>query len=238
MSAHAPESSARRALVTGASRGLGLEFVRQLLLRGDAVTATCRRPDDAADLAALADAHPGRLRVHPLAVDDAASRSALALALDGPIDLLVHNAGVLTRGETLGCLDANAFRQAFETNALGPLLLTEALLPALRAGREPVVAFITSQLGSIARTDSFYTPSYAMAKAALNMAGALLAKPLHEAGIASVLLHPGWVRTAMGGAQAPLEPPEAVSGLLAVIDGLPRDGAARFLDYRGEVLPW
>ncbi|HAI58656.1 MAG TPA: SDR family oxidoreductase, partial [Xanthomonadaceae bacterium] len=130
------------------------------------------------------------------------------------------------------------FRQAFETNALAPLLLTEALLPMLRAGHSPKVAFISSQLGSIARTSSFYTPSYAMAKAALNMVGALLAKPLHEAGIASVLLHPGWVRTAMGGPQAPLEASEAVAGMLGIIDGLPGDGAARFVDYRGEALPW
>jgi NAD(P)-dependent dehydrogenase (short-subunit alcohol dehydrogenase family) len=230
----------RRALVTGASRGLGLEFVRQLLARGDAVIATCRRPDAAPGLAALQAGHPDRLRVHALDIDDAGSRAALrdALAADGGLDLLLNNAGVLTRDERLGALDAAAFRQAFDTNALAPLLLTEALLPLLRAGRAPTVAFLSSQLGSIARTTSFYTPSYAMAKAALNMAGQLLAQPLHEAGVAGVLLHPGWVRTAMGGPQAPLEAPEAVAGMLAVIDALPRDGVVRFVDYRGETLPW
>lgn len=235
-----PPMHPRRVLVTGASRGLGLEFVRQFLAGGDAVVATCRQPDAADALAALAAAHPGRLEVRALDVDAAASRAALhdALAAGGGLDLLVNNAGVLTRDERLGALDPAAFRQAFETNALAPLLLTEALLPLLRAGRSPTVAFLSSQLGSIARTDSFYTPSYAMAKAALNMAGALLARPLHEAGIASVLLHPGWVRTAMGGPQAPLEAPEAVAGMRAVIDALPRDGVARFLDYRGDPLPW
>lgn len=233
-------SSARRVLVTGASRGLGLAFVRQLLERGDTVFATCRRPASAPELAALAAARPQHLRVLALDVDDAASRLALceAVAAEGSLDLLVNNAGVLVRDERLGALDAAAFRQAFETNALAPLLLTEALLPLLRAGRAPTVAFLSSQLGSIARTSSFYTPSYAMAKAALNMAGTLLARPLHEAGIGAVLLHPGWVRTAMGGPQAPLEPDEAVAGMLAVLDGLPRDGVVRFLDHRGEALPW
>lgn len=239
MSELSPSLSSRLALVTGASRGLGLEFVRQLLARGDAVIATCRRPDAAPGLAALAASEPARLRVLGLDVGDAAARAALVVALgDGGLDLLVHNAGVLTRDEQLGALDPAAFRQAFETNALAPLLLTEALLPRLRDGHAPKVAFLTSQLGSITRTDRFYTPSYAMAKAALNMAGALLARPLYESGIASVLLHPGWVRTAMGGPQAPLGAPEAVAGMLAVIDALPRDGTPRFLDYRGEALPW
>lgn len=235
-----PRALPRRILVTGASRGLGLEFVRQLLARGDTVIATCRQPGVSPELAALREAHPDRLRVLALDIDDAASRAALRVGLEteGGIDLLINNAGVLTRDERLGALDPAAFRQAFETNALAPLLLTEALLPLLRAGRAPTVAFLSSQLGSIARTDSFYTPSYAMAKAALNMAGQLLARPLHEAGIAGVLLHPGWVRTAMGGPQAPLEAPEAVAGMLTVIDAVPRDGAMRFLDYRGEALAW
>jgi NAD(P)-dependent dehydrogenase (short-subunit alcohol dehydrogenase family) len=226
--------------VTGASRGLGLEFVRQLLVRGDSVLAACRRPAEAADLDGLALEHPGRLRVLPLDVSSASSRAALCAALGAgtAIDLLVQNAGVLDRDERLGALQASTFRDAFETNALGPLLLAEALMPFLQAGHRPSVAFLSSQLGSIGRTERFYTPSYAMAKAALNMAARLLAEPLHEAGVAGVLLHPGWVRTAMGGPQAPLEPPEAVAGLLAVIDALPRDGAMRFLDYRGEELPW
>lgn len=232
--------SPRTALVTGASRGLGLEFVRQLLARGDAVVATCRRPAEAPELIALGNDQPSRLRVLPLDVTDAPSRAALleALGAGASLDLLVQNAGVLDRDERLGALNPATFREAFETNALGPLMLAEALMPRLRAGHRPTVAFLSSQLGSIARTTRFYTPSYAMAKAALNMAARLLAEPLHDAGIAGVLLHPGWVRTAMGGAQAPLEPPEAVAGLLAVIDTLPRDGAMRFLDYRGEELPW
>jgi len=231
----------RRVLVTGASRGLGLEFVRQLLARGDAVLAACRRPGEAATLAALAGEHPERLQVRALELTDPASRAALLddiAANWGAIDLLINNAGVLASGERFGQLDAATFRTAFETNTLAPLLLAEAATPLLAKGRAPVVAWLSSVLGSIASTQSFYTPSYAVSKVALNMAARLAAIPLAEQGIRSVALHPGWVKTDMGGPAAPLEAPESVSGMLQVIDTLPADARGDFIDYRGETLPW
>jgi len=231
----------RRVLVTGASRGLGLEFVRQLLARGDAVLAACRRPADATALAALAAAHPDRLAVRALELTDPASRAALldGVAVGwGAIDVLINNAGVLASGERFGQLDAATFRTAFETNTLAPLLFAEAATPLLAKGRAPVVAWLSSVLGSIASTQSFSTPSYAVSKAALNMAARLAAIPLAEQGIRSVALHPGWVKTDMGGPAAPLEAPESVAGLLRVIDTLPADARGDFIDYRGETLPW
>ena len=231
----------RRVLVTGASRGLGLEFVRQLLARGDAVLAACRRPDEASALAGLAAAHPDRLDVRALELTDAASRSALfdrVAAGWGAIDVLINNAGVLEQGERFGQLDAAAFRRAFETNTLAPLLFAEAATPWLAKGRAPVVAYLSSVLGSIGATQSFYTPSYSVSKAALNMAVRLAAIPMAEHGIRSVALHPGWVKTDMGGPAAPLEAPESVAGLLRVIDTLPADARGDFIDYRGETLPW
>lgn len=231
----------RRVLVTGASRGLGLEFVRQLLARGDAVLAACRRPADATALAALAAAHPDRLAVRALELTDPASRAALldgVAASWGAIDVLINNAGVLASGERFGQLDAATFRTAFETNTLAPLLFAEAATPLLAKGRAPVVAWLSSVLGSIASTQSFSTPSYAVSKAALNMAVRLVAIPLAEQGIRSVALHPGWVKTDMGGPAAPLEAPESVSGMLRVIDTLPADARGEFIDYRGETLPW
>lgn len=239
-SAPAP-SHPRCVLVTGASRGLGLEFVRQLLARGDAVIAACRRPDDAHALAELAATHPGRLEVQALEVTDPASRAALLdhVAADwGAIDLLINNAGVLASGERFGQLDADTFRAAFETNALGPLLLAEAATPLLAKGHAPVAAHLSSVLGSIASTQRFYTPSYAVSKAALNMAVRLAAIAMAEHGIRSVALHPGWVKTDMGGPAAPLDASAAVSRLLQVIDTLPADARGDFIDYRGEPLPW
>ena len=231
----------RRVLVTGASRGLGLEFVRQLLARGDAVIAACRRPRDAEALATLAAAHPDRLQVRALELTDPASRATLLAAVDagwGAIDLLINNAAVAASGERFGHLDAATFRAAFETNTLAPLLFAEAATPLLAKGRAPTVAYLSSVLGSIASTQSFYTPSYAVSKAALNMAVRLAAMPMAEHGIRSVALHPGWVKTDMGGPSAPLEAPVSVAGMLKVIDTLPADARGDFFDYRGETLPW
>ena len=231
----------RLVLVTGASRGLGLEFVRQLLARGDAVVAACRRPRDAEALAALASAHPDRLQLRALELTDPGSRAALLASVEalwGGIDLLINNAGVLASGERFGQLDAATFRAAFETNTLAPLLFAEAATPLLAKGRAPTVAYLSSVLGSIASTQSFYTPSYAVSKAALNMAVRLAAIPMAEHGIRSVALHPGWVKTDMGGPSAPLEAPDSVAGMLKVIDTLPADARGDFIDYRGEALPW
>lgn len=234
-------ASSRRVLVTGCSRGIGLEFVRQLLARGDRVLATCRDPARADALAALAAEAGDALLVQALEVTDPASRRAALATAEarwGALDGLINNAGVLRRGEVFGALDAADFRAAFETNTLAPLLFTEAAAPLLARGVEPRVAYLSSTLGSIANTSGFYTVSYGVAKAGLNMAARHLAAPLGALGIRSVLLHPGWVQTEMGGPGATLTPAESVRGMLAVIDALPADARAPFLDWRGETLPW
>ena len=232
----------RRSLITGANRGLGLEFARQLLARGDRVIATCRHPGKAAALNALAGEHPGRLHVLPLDVADPRAiaelqRELLLLADDGDrLDLLVNGAGVLHSGERFGQVTAVNLDDSFRTNAMGPFLLTQALAP--RLADDARVANITSQLGSIANTTRFGTPSYDIGKAAQNMATALLAAALRERGIVVVALHPGWVQTDMGGAGATVTPADSVSGLLRVIGGLKQADSGRFLDWRGQSLPW
>ena len=234
--------SIRRSLVTGANRGLGLEFVRQLLARGDRVVATCRHPGKATALNPLAGEHPGRLHVLPLDVADPRAiaelqRELLLLADDGErLDLLVNGAGVLHSGERFGSVSAVNLDDSFRTNAMGPFLLTQALAPRLADGAR--VANITSQLGSIANTTRFGTPSYDISKAAQNMATALLAAALRERGILVVALHPGWVQTDMGGAGATVTPQDSVAGLLRVIDRLKAADSGRFLDWRGQSLPW
>jgi NAD(P)-dependent dehydrogenase (short-subunit alcohol dehydrogenase family) len=158
----------QRSLVTGANRGLGLEFVRQLLARGDRVVATCRQPGRATALNALAGEHPGRLHVLPLDVSDPRAIAELVrelLLLDSDdardrIDLLVNGAGVLHSGERFGSVSAVNLDYSFRTNAMGPFLLTQALAPRLADGAR--VANITSQLGTIANTPRFGSPSYAI----------------------------------------------------------------------------
>lgn len=226
-------------LVTGANRGIGLAFVRRLLARGDRVVASCRHPGKATALNTLAGEYPGRLHVLPLDVADAKSRAELVRELPlvgGRIDLLINNAGVLHSGERFGALSAAHLEDSFRTNAAGPLLLTEALAPTLSDGG--CVANVSSQLGSIANTSRFGTPSYNISKAAQNMATVLLAHALHDRAIKVVALHPGWVQTDMGGAGAQITVEESVVGLLRVIDGLSPADSGRFLDWRGETLPW
>ena len=245
---------ARTALVTGANRGIGLEFVRQLLVRGDHVVAACRHPGKASALTTLAGEHPGRLHVLPLDVADAKSRASLlhdlplVLGDDGRIDLLLNNAGVLHSGERFGHVEQAMLDDSLRTNAIGPFLLAQALVPLLcdvapghaddTGSPRTVIANISSQLGSIANTTRFGTPSYAISKAAQNMASVLLARALAERGIVVLALHPGWVQTEMGGAQAQVTPADAVAGLLRVIDAATPSRSGAFLDWRGEALPW
>lgn len=228
-------------LVTGANRGLGLEFVRQLLARGDHVIAACRHPGKALALNLLAGQHPGRLHVLPLDLGDPRSHAELArevaLVNDGErLDLLINNAGVLRGGERFGSVLAADLEASFRTNAAGPFLLTQALADHLADGA--TVANISSEVGSIALRQEFRTPSYAMGKAAQNMATSLLSQALAARNIAVVALHPGWVRTDMGGTQAALSPQESVQGLLQVLHRLGPEDSGQFFDWQGERLPW
>jgi NAD(P)-dependent dehydrogenase (short-subunit alcohol dehydrogenase family) len=234
--------STRHSLVTGANRGVGLEFVRQLLAHGDHVVATCRHPGKAIALNALVGAHPGRLHVLPLDVADPKSQAGLVRELplvlgdDGRLGLLVNNAGVLHSGERFGKVTLDILDDSFRINAAGPFLLTQALAPLLADGAR--VANLTSELASIAEAGRFGTPSYCISKAAQNMGSALLAHALAARGIVVVALHPGWVQTDMGGSQATVPAKDSVRGLLKVIDGLGQKDSGGFRDWRGETLPW
>jgi NAD(P)-dependent dehydrogenase (short-subunit alcohol dehydrogenase family) len=228
-------------LVTGANRGLGLEFARQLLARGERVVATCRHPGKATALNALAGEHPGRLRVLPL--DVAAPRAIAELANELPLldealslRLLVNCAGVLHSGERFGAIDPAIVEDSFRTNAMGPLLVTQALAERLADGAK--VANVSSVLGSIASLARFGSPSYDISKAAQNMATALLAKALAPRGIVVLALHPGWAQTDMGGDNATVPVGDAVAGLLRVIDGAGAADSGGFRDWRGATLPW
>jgi len=234
--------STPHSLVTGANRGLGLESVRQLLARGDAVVAACRQPGKAGALNALAGDHPGRLHVLPLDVADARSRQAfvaelpLVLGDDGRIDLLLNNAGVLHSGERWGQLEPAVLEDSLRTNATGPFLLTQALAPLLADGGK--VAFVSTIMSSLGSRREFRSPSYAASKAALNMLALQAGFALAPRGIAVLALHPGWVQTDMGGAGADVSPHDAVAGLLQQIARARAGEPMQLRDWRGAVLPW
>jgi len=231
----------RHSLVTGANRGLGLEFVRQLLARGDRVVATARHPGKATALNQLTGEFPGRLHVLPLDVGGAKSRDELARELplvlgEDRLGLLVNNAGVLHSGERWGHLQEVVVEDSLRTNAIGPLLLTQALAPLLADGA--TVANVSTMMSAMSTRTEFRSPSYSLSKAAQNMATVQLAFALKPRGIRVVALCPGWVQTDMGGAGAQITPAQSVSGLLRVLDGLSAEDSGRFFDWQGTPMAW
>ena len=232
----------RNVLVTGANRGIGLEFCRQLLAAGDHVIATCRQPGKATALNTLAGEYPGRLHVLPLDVAQPKSRAELVRELplvlgdDARIDLLVNNAGVLHSGERFGHLDQAVLEDSLRINAIGPFLLSEAVAPLLADGAR--IANLSSVMGSITRQDAFRSPSYGASKAAQNLLNAQLAHALAARDIRVLSLHPGWVQTDMGGTGAEVTPAASVAGLLEVIDAATPAQSGSFLDWRGQTVPW
>ncbi|MDQ7005678.1 MAG: SDR family oxidoreductase [Acidobacteriota bacterium] len=226
-------------LVTGASRGLGFEFVRQYAAEGWRVVATCRRPEAAERLGALASRSPGSVSLHSLDVASPAAITDLAAELgETAIDLLINNAGVYPPALPLGQIDYPAWEQAFRVNTLAPVRMVEAFLPALARARAPRVANITSKMGSIADNTSGGSYAYRASKTALNMVTANLAHDLRERGITVLGLHPGWVATAMGGAGAPLDVETSVAGMRRVIAAAKSAHSGRFLAYDGSEIPW
>lgn len=220
-------------LITGANRGIGLEYARQFAAKGYQVIGTVRDPSDTKELSAVTQ------RVEQLDVTDAASVAALATRLHGvPIDILVNNAGFFDRKDvTVDKVDFASMEQTLAVNTLGPLRVTQALLPNLRAGTRRTIVNMSSQLGSIEGSNGQWY-AYRASKAALNQINKTLSAELAPEGFISVVLHPGWVRTDMGGAGATYAPQESVAGLIKVIEKLGPIDNGRFYDFKGNPIPW
>jgi NAD(P)-dependent dehydrogenase (short-subunit alcohol dehydrogenase family) len=228
-------------LITGSNRGLGFEWVRQCAGRGWRVYATCRDPDSAVDLRDLAD-QDSSVSLHRLDVTDASQIDDLTESLrDERIDLLVNNAGVYFERwgkDPVGRIRYEHWEETFRVNTLGPIRVTEAFLPHLARGARPLALAITSHMGSIADIDAPRDYAYRSSKAALNAAMHGLAHELQPRGIGVLLLHPGWVRTRMGGASAPIGPEESVRGMLALADGYAPPLSGGFFRFDGTRMPW
>lgn len=229
------------ALITGSNRGLGLEWAHQGAARGWRVLATCRHPESTQELRELARQHPN-LSIHRLDVTSPDQIAELAAALHGEsLDLLVNNAGVYFEHwgqDPVGHIDYAAWQETFRVNTLGPMRVTEALVPQLARAARPLVMAISSNMGSIAGIGSPRDYAYRSSKAALNAAMRGLALELKPLGIGVLLLHPGWVRTRMGGEAAPITPEESVAGMLAVVDTFVPEMSGEFLRYDETPLPW
>lgn len=227
-------------LVTGANRGLGLEFARQYAAEGWQVLAACRAPDAAADLQALAAASGERIRVLGMNVTDTASVRTAAAALKGEaIDLLLNNAGVGgPPGQQLGNLDYAAWARVLDTNTLGPMRVVEALLENVAKGNRKQIVTITSAMGSIEDNASGGRYAYRSSKAAVNMVMKSLAIDLAPRGITCLMVHPGWVRTDMGGPGGKITPAESVRALRSLIESIKPEDSGKFLNYDGKPYPW
>lgn len=227
-------------LITGASRGIGLEMVRQYVETGWRVYATCRKPEQSLALTQLAASHPGHLSLHPLDVTDCHQIMGLRAVLrDQPLDLLINNAGVLgPKLQGLGEIHPDAWLETLRVNSIAPLKLLEALVDNLAASRRRVVASLSSKMGSIQDNSSGGYYIYRSSKAALNAAMRSAALDLAQRGITVVLLHPGWVRTRMGGPQAELEVADSVTRMRHLLEELTARDTGRFIDLDGSTIPW
>jgi len=220
-------------LITGANRGLGLEFAHQFTQKGYTVIGTARSPGEAHELQNTG------ARIVKLDVADSDSVRAMAEELkDTKIDILINNAGVFGHDtQNFIDLDIDKLNWSFQVNTLGPMRVTQALYENLLIGEEKKILHMSSIMGSIEQ-NSGGGYGYRMSKAALNMFNKTLSVELADKGFICVVLHPGWVQTDMGGERAPLTPEESISGLIKVIEELSSGDNGRFYDYRGRELPW
>jgi NAD(P)-dependent dehydrogenase (short-subunit alcohol dehydrogenase family) len=236
-------------LVTGAGRGLGLEFTRQYAADGWRVFACVRAPAQAPELQALAAASGGRIDVRTLDIGDHSSIDALAAALRGsPIDVLLNNAGTMGKGsfarqgmlmDRFGQADFTDWAQTFRINVFAPIKMAEAFVEHVASSEQKKIVSITSIVGSISKNTIGGLYSYRASKAALNAVMRSLSVDLgRKFGIIAAPLHPGWARTDMGGERADLSPQASVAGCREVIAGLTPERAGRYWMFDGSELPW
>ena len=224
--------------ISGANRGIGLELTRQLVARGDRVTAGARSEEARDALAARLAPQHARIETKVFDTRDNNAILAAAKSIDAPIDVLVANAGAFGPSpQSVLNMDFAAALDLFNINTLGPLRLALAFLPLLQPAKNPRIALMSSALGSMATVDPS-TAIYSATKAALDKFAQCLAVELKSQRVTVVALHPGWVRTDMGGPNAPLSAPESVAGLIATVDGLGLENTGSFFDYRGETVAW
>lgn len=222
------------AVVTGANRGLGAEWVAQLLEAGHTVYAGYRTAPGRLEVLA----HE-RLTIHQLDVQDKGSVQAFAEAAPHEIDLLVNNAGVADgRWRDLTEIDDEWALEVMDINALGPVRVVQSLYHKMSHDGLTKVAMISSLMASIDDCHMGRSYAYRASKTALNMFTVAMKKEAIEHNISFVILHPGWVKTSMGGDRAPVEIPTSIEGMMSVIDGLTLEGSGQFIQYDGEILPW
>ena len=226
-------------LITGTNRGIGLEMVKQYSQDNWRVYAVCRDPESAPELNALANEND-LVSLHQCDVEDENQINALSKELaDIKINILLNNAGVYAMGSNqFGSIDKSIWLKAFSINTIAPLLMTQAFIEQLSGSEQPIVANVSSKVGSIDDNGSGGGYAYRSSKSAINQVTKSLSIDLAHMGIKAVALHPGWVQTDMGGPNALINTQESVSGLKTVLENLTQEQSGSFINYDGSSIPW
>ena len=226
-------------LITGTNRGIGLEFTKQYLARGDRVIATCRDIEAADALKKLRNDYD-KLEVRQLDVSSAESILEFVQQLvDTPIDIFINNAGVYgPRNAKFGEVDGQLWASVLQVNSIAPLMLSQLLMPNLRQGKDKKMVYLTSKMGSIDDNSGGGSYIYRSSKTALNSVVKSLAIDLAGEGFSAAVLHPGWVLTDMGGQNALIDTKTSVTGMLQVVDDLDPQSSGSFFNYDGSIIAW
>jgi NAD(P)-dependent dehydrogenase (short-subunit alcohol dehydrogenase family) len=226
-------------LITGANRGIGLELTEQFAKDGWQVLACCRNPADAGQLQALSERDPA-IELHALDVTNYEQMASLADQLGNrPIDILLSNAGIYgSKGVGFGEVDAQEWRQVLEVNTIAPLMLVQTFVEQVAASQQKLVAVISSKVGSIADNSSGGSYIYRSSKTAVNQVVKSLSIDLAGRDITVISLHPGWVKTDMGGTNAEISTDESVSGLKSILQSAGLAQSGQFLEFNGNSIPW
>ena len=230
----------RSILITGSNRGLGLQMVKQSVKNGWRVYACCRDPGAADELVKVASLTPGQVSVHVLDIADTAQIQALAYELrNTAIDWLINNAGVYgSMDHQFGNTDEIDWLNTFKINTIGPMKMMESFIPNLELGQEKKIATLSSKMGSMDDNGSGGSYIYRSSKAALNAVIKSSSLDLKDKGIVSLALHPGWVRTDMGGPNGEIDAPESIEKMFATIEAATLNESGSFYDIDRTIIPW
>jgi NAD(P)-dependent dehydrogenase (short-subunit alcohol dehydrogenase family) len=229
-----------RLLITGANRGIGLELCSQYLAKGWDVHACCRKPKSAKALTKLADKNKDKLTVHELDVTNDKQLEALKTALHNkPVDILLNNAGVHALGASqFGNTEDKAWEEAVAVNLIAPMKMMEHFVENVSISDKKIIASMSSKMGSIKDNTSGGSYAYRATKAALNAVMVSAAQDLHHLDITALILHPGWVRTDMGGPHGEISVEECGTMLCEILDNCTMKDSGKFFDIDGTIIPW
>ena len=226
-------------LITGANRGLGLGFVKSFLAKNINVICTTRNIAGSKELLECKKKHPNNLEILELDLLEENSENTLSdLLSDKPVDIFINNAGVGNSNQRFGVVSSKPWLELLKVNLIAPLTVTQAIIENIKKGSDKKIYFLSSQLGSIGDNTSGGMYIYRSSKTALNQVVKSLSVDLKTIGITVISLHPGWVKTDMGGPNAPVSIDESVKGMMKVIDTTDIRNTGTFLNFDGQGLPW